>query len=265
MQSRTVLVTGGTGTIGSSIVQALCEHTAGSDRNGESGAGRCWRVIANYAHDEERALQLHRVTGCDVRRADIGDEAQVMSLFAEFERVDAAPDGASAGNAPSSSAPLFAVVHVAGVSHNALLPRQTLAEWHETLRVNADGAFLVTRAALRHLADGGRLILLASRVGERGNAGQGAYGASKAAVIALMRCAAREGAARAIAVNAICPGFVPSALTASLPPERLAEFRRQSVLGACGAPEEVAGTVQWLLSDGAAAISGQVIHCDSRL
>jgi NAD(P)-dependent dehydrogenase (short-subunit alcohol dehydrogenase family) len=255
MQCRTVLVTGGTGTIGSSIVRALCEQPAGVDRNAASGSFHRWRVIANYAHDEERAMQLHHATGCDVQRADIGDEAQVEALFTEFERTIASTSGE----------PLFALVHVAGVSHNALLPRQTPEEWRETMRVNADGAFLITRAALRYLSDGGRLILLASRVGERGNAGQGAYSASKAAVIALMRCAAREGAARGITVNAICPGFVPSALTMSLPAERLTEFKNQSVLSAFGAPAEVAGTVQWLLSDEASAISGQVIHCDSRI
>lgn len=251
---RTVLVTGGTGAIGGAIVAALCRQNTGAQTRGAEAAGAetpsanalRWRVVAGYARDDERARAVREATGCEIHRADVGDEAEVEAMFGRWPEP-------------------FAVVHAAAVSRNALLGRQTRAEWRETLRVNADGAFLVTRAALSNLRDGGRLLLLASRVGERGSRGQGAYAASKAACLALMRCAAREGAVRGISVNAICPGFVPSALTRSLPAQRLEQFRRDSVLGRFGSPREVAATVLWLLREDAAAVSGQVIHCDSRI
>jgi 3-oxoacyl-[acyl-carrier protein] reductase len=133
------------------------------------------------------------------------------------------------------------------------------------LQVNATGSFLVARAALERLEDGGRLILLASRAGERGGAGQGAYSASKAAVIALAKTAACEGAVRGIAVNAVCPGFAPSQLSASLSPSRLEELQGQSLLQPFDAAVQLSSTIRWLLSDGAVGITGQVIHCDGRL
>jgi len=226
-------VTGGTGTLGGDIVRALSSSPD-------------WRVVANYLHDGERAARLQRATGCTLVRADIGDEAQVEAMFAGL---------------PS----LFAIVHAAGVAQDALLLRQSCLAWNETLRVNADGAFLVARAALSKLEFGGRLVMLASRAGEHGNAGQAAYAASKAAVIALVKCAAREAGERSVTVNAICPGFVPSVLSQRLDEAHLASFKDQSVLHSLGTPQQVTATVEWLLSDAASAISGQVIHCDSRI
>jgi NAD(P)-dependent dehydrogenase (short-subunit alcohol dehydrogenase family) len=108
-------------------------------------------------------------------------------------------------------------------------------------------------------------VLFASRVGERGNAGQSAYAAAKAAVIALMKVAAREGAGQGIAVNVVCPGFVPSQSSESLNAARCEMLRKQSVFATYGGSDEVARTVKWLLAPEAAAISGQVIHCDSRI
>jgi 3-oxoacyl-[acyl-carrier protein] reductase len=185
---------------------------------------------------------------------DVGDEAGVGALFSELP-------------------PLFAVVHAAAVNHDALLLRHSEAAWREVLRVDADGAFLVARAALGSLPgslqQGGRLIFLTSRVGEHGAAGQAAYAAAKAALIALTRSCAREGAARGLCVNAICPGFVPSAMDSAMSHRvgaaRQDALRRQSVFASFGTARQVAATVQWLLSDDAAGISGQVIPCDSRI
>lgn len=232
MQPQLVLVTGGTGTLGSAIVQSCRANSH--------------RVVANYLHNNQRAQALQHDTGCELWQADVSDEAQVAAMFAALP-------------------PLFAVVHSAAITRDALLVRQSQVGWAETLQVNADGAFLVTKMALQKLQDGGRLILLASRVGEHGNAGQGAYAASKAAVMALMKCAAREGAARHLSVNAICPGVVPSAMTEALSESHLRSLQHQSVLGSFGTTQQVAATVAWLLSDAAAGISGQVMHCDSRI
>src|SRR5690606_29149254 len=123
---------------------------------------------------------------------------------------------------------------------DALLARQSYGDWRETMCVNLDGAFLVTRAALRNLSAGGRLILFTSQTGIHGGRGQAAYSASKSAVIALMQSAAREGAERGITANAICPGFVPSKLSENLSADEMAKFRRQSVLHEFGTSLPVA-------------------------
>jgi 3-oxoacyl-[acyl-carrier protein] reductase len=230
---RIVLVTGGTGVLGAEIVRALAARAE-------------YSVVANFSRDEARAARLQRETGCELRRADIGVEEEVATLFASLP-------------------PLHAVVHAAGINSDALLATQSRAAWNETLRVNCDGAFLVTRAALQNMERGGRLIVLASRAGECGRAGQTAYAATKAAQIALVQSAAREGAAREIAVNAICPGFVPSAMNDELSTRAREAAQRESLWNEFGTARQVAGVVKWLLSADAVGISGQVFHCDSRL
>lgn len=234
MAEKRVLVTGGTGVLGGEIVRALTRSTPAFD------------VTASFRNNAKRASELQSETGCRLFQADVGDETQVETMC-------------------ENSSPLYAVVHAAGVACDALLLRQSRATWNDVLQTNADGAFLVARAALQKMQRGGRLIFLASRAGEQGKAGQTAYAASKAATLALMKCAAREGAERRIAVNAICPGFVISAMNAGLSTPRLEQARRSSIYNQFGAASETASLVLWLLQEASAGISGQIFHCDNRL
>lgn len=244
-QNRTILVTGATGAIGSEIVRALTRHFC----DGIDGTN-C-RIVAHFHQNEAAATKLQRETKCELRRADLCDETEVAALFGD-------------ANLSEQNA-LFAVIHCAAITYDSLLVRQSRARWDDVFRLNCDGAFLVARETLRRLARGGRLIFLTSRVGERGAVGQSAYAASKAATLALMRCAARESAAQRIGVNAICPGVVESEMTANLGAKRRGELAAQSVFGEFGSARAVAATVLWLLGDAASEISGQVFHCDSRL
>lgn len=226
-----VLVTGGTGTLGSEIIRTLTPH---------------FSVTANYYHNHIRAQQLQAETGCNLHCADISNEQQVERLF-------------------ESVSPLLAVIHVAGIAHDGLLIRQNREDWDRTQLVNLNAAFLVARHSLQTLQEGGRLIFFSSRVGQIGGKGQSAYAASKAGVMALMQSAAREGAARRLAVNAVCPGFVPSAMNEGVDITDLPHARRASVFHELGSPQEAAGLVRWLLAPESAAVSGQIFHCHSRL
>lgn len=222
-----VLVTGATGTLGTALVTALtiARH----------------EVVANFCRDEERAFRLKSETGCQLMRGDVSVEADVQRLF--DESVDA-------------------VFHLAGVSRDAILPRLSHADWGEHLKTNLQGAFLVTRASLQTLPHGGRLVLVSSRVGERGFAGQSAYGASKAAVLGLMRTAASEGKERGIKVNAICPGFAPSAMSQGLSSAVLAAREAQNWIPNSNAAESFVAMCLYLLESNG---SGRILRPDCRI
>ncbi len=223
-----VLITGGTGALGSAIVADLCAAN--------------YAVVANYYHDETRARELETRTGCQLARADVRDENAVQTLF-ETHKFDA-------------------IIHAAGHNRDALLLRTSATLWREQLRANLDAAFLITRAALQFLPDGGRLILISSRVGERGFAGQSAYAASKGAVTGLMRAAAAEGRARELKINAVCPGFAPSMLSRDLN-EKIREYRAsENLISGADAAQSLAAACRWLLT---ARVSGQVIRADCRV
>lgn len=235
IEQRTILVTGASGAIGSEIVRHLCASRTSSTR-----------IVAHWFQNAANAQFLQKETSCELLQCDLGDETQVAALFDGLDE-------------------LFAVVHCAGIARDALLLKASRQSWDETLDVNCDATFLVVRESLRRLNFGGRLVVLASRVGEIGAVGQSAYAASKAAQIALVKCAALESVEQRIGVNAVCPPVIDSSLTRKLSQSRRDALQRQSVWGEFGSAKTVAATVDWLLSEAGAEISGQTIHCDSRI
>jgi 3-oxoacyl-[acyl-carrier protein] reductase len=108
----------------------------------------------------------------------------------------------------------------------------------------------------------GRIVNISSVIGIMGNAGQCNYAASKAGVIGFTKSVAKELAGRNITANAIAPGFIETAMTASLPEERQEGMRRMIPLGRFGNGRDVANVTLFLLSDLGSYVTGQVIHCD---
>lgn len=222
-----MLVTGGTGTLGSALVAALLEANCA--------------VTAGFSRDFKRAERLAEKFGCQLFRGDLSDESVVESLF---------------------ETPFDAIFHLAARTQNALLPRVSTPDWRENSKINLQGAFLVTRAAMRTLPRGGHLILVSSRVAERGFAGQSAYAASKAAVLGLMKSAAIEGRESGICVNAICPGFAVSGLSQRLSNEILARREAENWLQNADAALSFAALGVWLLET---EITGQILRPDCRI
>lgn len=154
------------------------------------------------------------------------------------------------------------LINNAGIAIDRLLIRVSEEDLQRTFAVNVNGAIFCAKAAMRFMmrADSGRIVNLASVVGEMGNPGQTAYSASKGAVIGLTKTLAREYASRKVTVNAVAPGFVDTEMTAGLPDEIKEMILQQTPLGRIGTPEEVAAAVLFLCSDEASYITGQVIR-----
>ena len=154
------------------------------------------------------------------------------------------------------------LVNNAGITRDQLLLRMKEEDWDLVLAVNLKGTYNCTKAAIRHLVKqkGGKIVNIASVVGEMGNAGQANYSASKAGVIGFTKSIAREYASRNIQVNAVAPGFIDTAMSQAIP-EKEREFLTQQIpMGRLGTPEDVAEAVLFLSSPAADYITGQVLN-----
>jgi NAD(P)-dependent dehydrogenase (short-subunit alcohol dehydrogenase family) len=168
----------------------------------------------------------------------------------------------------------FAVIN-AGVAGAGPIAELDFAEWRRILAVNLDGAFLTLRAAMRAMAGrGGAIVAVSSAAGIKAEPGIAAYGASKAALIQLVKVAAKEGAAQGIRVNAIAPAGVETPVWDAVPmfADRAAEIGRDEAfaemaklatpMGRYAKPIEIAAQIAFLLSDEAAYMTGGVLVSD---
>ncbi len=237
--SRIVVVTGGAKGIGLAITQqfaALGDQVVALGRDAQALAG---------AGD-----------GIHTEICDVTDEHAVASTFERIGDVDV-------------------LVNNAGIAESAPLRRTTLEMWQRHLDVNVTGSFLCTRAAVESMRarGSGAVITVASTAGRVGAPYTSAYTASKHAAVGLMRAVAAELAGSGVRVNAVCPTFVRTELTARAVAKiveqtgRSAEeaelaLARQTPLGRLLEPGEVAAAVVFLASDAAAAINGQALVID---
>ncbi len=156
------------------------------------------------------------------------------------------------------------LVNNAGVTRDNLIIRMSPDDWDFVMRVNLKGAFNCTRAAVRPMMSQrwGRIINIASIVGQIGNAGQANYAASKAGLIALTKTVAKEFGGRGITANAVAPGFIETAMTESLSEKAREDFASKILLKRFGSPFDVANVVAFLASDGGDYVTGQTINVD---
>jgi 3-oxoacyl-[acyl-carrier protein] reductase len=135
-------------------------------------------------------------------------------------------------------------------------------DWDRVLQINLYGAFFATQQVLPAMMKQryGRIVNIASVVGESGNAGQANYVASKAGLIGLTKALAQEMAPREITVNAVAPGFIDTDMTAVLTDELKEKLLAQVPLRRLGRPEEIAAAVRFLASDEAGYITGHVLN-----
>lgn len=236
MSTRVAVVSGGSGGIGAATCRAL--------------AADGFHVLVGFGGNRPAAEALV---------ADLGDGAEAVHLdVRDPASVDAAVEQAAAAGT------LAVVVNNAGVADDDLLLRLEPDRFDRTIEVNLRGAYLLSRAALRPMlrARHGRVISVASVVAMRGNAGQTAYGASKAGLIGFTKSLAREVARKGITANVVAPGFVATAMTDALGQDARRALTDLAPTRRAVDADEVAAAIAFLASDVAGSITGHVLPVD---
>ena len=153
------------------------------------------------------------------------------------------------------------LVNNAGIARDGLAVRMKPADWELVLKINLQGAFLVAQQAMPGMMRNrwGRIVNMASVVGQAGSPGQANYAASKAGLIGLTKALAQELGSRGITVNAVAPGYIDTDMTRGLPEELKKKMLAGVPLGRMGQAEDVANAVKFLASDEASYITGHVL------
>jgi 3-oxoacyl-[acyl-carrier protein] reductase len=241
LDGKVALVTGASRGIGRGIAVEMCRQGAEVVLVGRD------RVSLDETARECANARIG--ASAEVVIADVADqaamEAAVATTLGRFGRCD------------------FAVAN-AGQSVDALLLRLKPETIEQMLAVNLKSAFYLCGAVAKPMMKqrSGAIVLVSSIVGITGNAGQAAYAASKAGLIALAKSVAKELGSRNIRVNAVAPGLIETAMTHSMPEAAKEAFLKQVALGRAGTPQDVAGVVAFLCSDAAAYVTGQTIVID---
>jgi acetoacetyl-CoA reductase len=234
--ARVALVTGGTRGIGGAISKAL------------KAAG--YRVAANYAGNDEAAAKFRDETGIPVFKWDVGDYDACAAGIAKVE---------------AEVGPVDVLVNNAGITRDAMFHKMTKDQWSAVIRTNLDSLFNMTRPVwdgMRNRAFG-RIIVISSVNGQKGQMGQVNYSASKAGDLGFVKALAQEGAFKNITVNAICPGYIGTEMVQAIDPEVLkARILPQIPVGRLGTPEEIARCVVFLASDDSGFITGATLSAN---
>ncbi len=234
LAGQVAVVTGGSRGIGRACVLALAAE--GAD------------VVINYVSSEDAAQSARaEAEALGVRaivvRADVGDEAEARRLIeaaeAVFERVDI-------------------LVNNAGIARVKLIHRLTREDWDDVIRTNLSSAFFCTQAVIPGMRTrgSGRIVNIASMVGQHGDPGQANYAAAKGGMIALTKSAAKELARFGITVNALCPGYVDTDMSSVMPEQYRKDLLASIPLGRMATAEEIAASVIFLAGPGGAFYTG---------
>ncbi|MEP7010563.1 MAG: SDR family NAD(P)-dependent oxidoreductase [Acidobacteriota bacterium] len=237
-----VLVTGGSRGLGLAIVEALAGNSETVAFTFKSDAAAAREVADRLSADRDTPVRAFSF--------DLADRDRPDDLISEVE---------------SEIGPLGALVNNAGIRRESLLALTSDEDWDAVVDQNLSGAFRLSRAVLRGFVSrrSGAIVNVSSLSALHGVAGQSAYAATKAGLLAMTRVLAREVGKRNVRVNAVIPGFVATDLTADLSPEQIDRLRAGECLPGGVRAESVAAAVAFLLSAGAGSITGQTLVVDA--
>jgi acetoacetyl-CoA reductase/3-oxoacyl-[acyl-carrier protein] reductase len=250
LKGRVAFVTGGTRGLGAAICRSLASQSA--------------ILAAGYTANDAAAEKFRDAfaatygTKISIHKGNVADPADcrrtVEEVIAAHGRLDI-------------------LVNNAGITIDKTALKMTDEDWFKVLNVNLSGAFFLSQAALRHMAQRGtgRIVNVSSVIGEMGNIGQANYAASKSGLFGLTKTLAREAAfllAKAgklndpegigLTVNTVTPGFIATEMLEHIPEKVMERIVAQIPLGRLGKPEEVARVVHFLAADASSYITGQV-------
>ena len=236
LEGKVAVITGAAQGIGLSIAELFCREGAVAvlvDVDAQRAEQSAQSLAATGARAQGLKADVSRFEDC---------EAVIAEAVKTFGRVDI-------------------LVNNAGVTKDNLVLRLSDADWDLVLGVNLKGAFNFIKAAARVMLKvrSGRIINIASIVGQQGNAGQANYSASKGGLIALTKTCAREFASRQVLVNAIAPGFIRTRMTDAIPAEAREKLVQSILLKRMGEPEYIARAALFLAGDESSYMTGQVL------
>jgi 3-oxoacyl-[acyl-carrier protein] reductase len=239
LKGKSAVVTGSARGIGREIALMLARAGADvviSDLNEEAGL----EVVEEIKGLGRKSIWVK----ADVSRFEEAEKL-IHSALEAFEKIDI-------------------LVNNAGITRDNLMMRMSDEEWQSVINVNLTGTYNCVRAATKSFMKqrAGKIINIASVVGQMGNPGQANYAASKAGVIGLTKSVAKEFASRNVNVNAVAPGFIQTAMTDKLPEKAKEALMGVIPMGRLGQPEDVAKAVLFLASEASAYMTGQVINVD---
>lgn len=236
------LVTGGSRGIGRAVCVAM--------------AGMGYHVLINYKSNEEEAnntLALVKEKGVDgeIIKFDVSNKEETISTLGGWMEAN-------------TDKVIEVLVNNAGIRDDGLMMWMKDEQWDNVIKTNLDGFFYVTRLVVNSMLQKkyGRIINMVSLSGLKGLPGQTNYSAAKAGVIGATKALAQEIGRKGITVNAVAPGFIKTDMTEGL---NEGELKNLVPLKRFGTPEEVAHTVAFLASEGAAYITGEVISINGGL